>query len=144
MLFKVCRGKQNGEMIANPSNCRAYIECQQNLRLDRECEKGELFETRGGVCLSDFVVDCGSRAIPSDVDDATMRNVRFSILNILRMLFLFSFTSSDLDLLRRAKWCESNRPSRLSPILRVLGSTGIRDAEPLQHGRAFRFESSNL
>lgn len=76
--FKVCRGKQNGELIANPSNCRAYIECQQNLRLDRECEKGELFESRGGVCLSDFAVDCGGRNIPSDVDDATLRNVRLS------------------------------------------------------------------
>lgn len=66
---------RNGALIENPQNCRAYIECQQNLRLDRECQSGELFETKSGVCLSDFAVDCGNRKISPSNDDALMRNV---------------------------------------------------------------------
>lgn len=63
-------------MIANPSNCRAFIECRDNLRLDRECGFGELFEVRSGICLSDFAVDCGDRKIPTSSGDVAHRNVR--------------------------------------------------------------------
>lgn len=76
-MFKVCRSIKNGALIANPQNCRAYIECQQNLRLDRECESGELFEAKSGVCLSDFAVDCGNRKISPSNSDVAMRNVSF-------------------------------------------------------------------
>lgn len=71
-FFKVCRNVRNGALIANPNNCRAYIECQQNFRLDRECERNELFEALSGVCLSDFTVDCGDRP----TGEVGMRNVR--------------------------------------------------------------------
>jgi Chitin binding Peritrophin-A domain len=60
---------RNGAIIANPNNCRAYIECQQNLRLDRECSRGEFFDARSGVCMTDFAVDCGNRAIQPRMDN---------------------------------------------------------------------------
>lgn len=68
---------RNGAIIANPNNCRAFIECQQNLRLDRQCQNGELFEAHSGVCLSDFVVDCGDRNFSPPIDDVAIRAVRF-------------------------------------------------------------------
>lgn len=81
LLFKVCRNMKNGALIANPNNCRAYIECQQNLRLDRECGSGEMFEVTSGVCLSDFTVDCGTRSVSPRIGDDPVRNVR--ILKLL-------------------------------------------------------------
>ncbi|CRK89115.1 CLUMA_CG002669, isoform A, partial [Clunio marinus] len=81
----VCRNVRNGELLANPTNCRAFIECQQNLRLDRECGPGELFEARSGVCLSDFTVDCGDRVIPSPVNDIVIRNICVGVPNHARV-----------------------------------------------------------
>lgn len=63
-------------MIPNPNNCRAFVECQQNLRLDRECASGELFEARIGVCLSAFTVDCGDRIVKPQNGDVATGNVR--------------------------------------------------------------------
>lgn len=67
----------DGTLVANPNNCKAFVECQQNLRLDRECGSGELFEATSHVCLRDFTVDCAGRSIPSTRnDDGEVRNVR--------------------------------------------------------------------
>lgn len=73
---KICRNVRNGSLLANPSNCRAFVECQQGLRLDRDCEMNELFDARNGVCLSDFAVDCGDRPNLPPIDDVAIRNVR--------------------------------------------------------------------
>lgn len=67
---------RNGTLIPNPNNCQAYIECRENFRLDRECEKGELFEVVSGVCLSDFTVDCGDRGRSPSSHDGSFGNVR--------------------------------------------------------------------
>ena len=82
---------RNGALLANPSNCRAYIECQQNLRLDRECGIGEFFEVTSGACLSDFTVDCGDRGVSSRNDDVAAGNVRpWEILrNVTKLNFTF-------------------------------------------------------
>lgn len=68
---------RNGALIANPNDCRAYIECQQDLRLDRECSIGELFDIPSGVCLSNFAVECGNRSVLSRSGDEANGNVRF-------------------------------------------------------------------
>lgn len=74
-LLKVCRNVRDGTLIQNPNNCRAFIECQQNLRLDRECASGELFEARNGICLSAFTVDCGDRIIEQPKGNEAISNV---------------------------------------------------------------------
>lgn len=68
---------RSGTLIANPTNCRAFVECQQNLRLDRECAANELYESHSGVCLGDFLVDCGERPIIPSNADASVSHVRF-------------------------------------------------------------------
>lgn len=101
-------------MIANPNNCRAYIECQQNLRLDRECGSGELFEARSGVCLSDFTVDCGDRSSAPPLDDGSTRNVR---------LFHIGDVSKDVNVQLRVlgvRWATERQSSRESPRLRSI------------------------
>lgn len=64
--------------MANPNNCRAYIECQQNLRLDRECRIGDLFDEQRGACGSQSFVHCGGRLLPNNDNIVNTRNVRFS------------------------------------------------------------------
>jgi hypothetical protein len=53
-------------LFPNNENCRAFIECRDNYRLDRDCGQGKLFETSTRECLNDFVVNCGSRQIISE------------------------------------------------------------------------------
>lgn len=57
----MCRGMPEGIMLPNPDRCRAYIECRVGVRLDRNCNAGDLFDARVGFCLPDYVVDCGTR-----------------------------------------------------------------------------------
>lgn len=57
----MCRGMPEGILLLNPDSCRAYIECRVGVRLDRNCNEGDLFDARVGFCLPDYAVDCGSR-----------------------------------------------------------------------------------
>lgn len=57
----MCRGMPEGIMLPNPDSCRAYIECRVGVRLDRNCNDGDLFDARVGFCLPDYAVDCGTR-----------------------------------------------------------------------------------
>lgn len=108
---KVCRNRRNGDMISNPTNCRAYIECQQNLRLDRECGNGELFDPVSSVCLIGFMVDCGARTI--ETADTTTRNVSF--FNS-RFFYLVSLPRL-VDLLWTSDWHENFASWRVSNVL---------------------------
>ena len=47
--------------MVNPLNCRNYIECQLNIRIDRQCRPGESFDDRNLICLPSFAVNCGQR-----------------------------------------------------------------------------------
>ena len=61
---QVCQGQRDGRWLANPNNCRAFIECQGNARIDRTCENGQLFDTTLESCMAAHVVRCGTRALP--------------------------------------------------------------------------------
>ena len=67
LILQMCRNQHN-VIFENPLNCRAFIECRDNFRLDRECTSGQLFEITSKECLSDFVVNCGNRPIISGSD----------------------------------------------------------------------------
>lgn len=71
----MCRNQANGAVFENTQSCRAFIECRDNFRLDRECESGKLFETSTKSCLSDFVVNCNDRPIISDNEALDFKNV---------------------------------------------------------------------
>lgn len=51
-------------MFANPQNCRAFIECQANRRIEQTCELGLLFDPQLEACLPANSVRCGSRILP--------------------------------------------------------------------------------
>lgn len=50
--------------MGNPNNCRGFIECQANTRIDRMCENSQLFDTQSESCLDAHLVRCGSRGLP--------------------------------------------------------------------------------
>lgn len=57
----MCRGMPEGIMLPNPNSCRAFIECRVGVRLNRNCNDGDLFDARVGFCLPYYAVDCGTR-----------------------------------------------------------------------------------
>lgn len=61
---QVCHGQRDGRRLGNPSNCRAFILCQSNERIDGTCENGQLFDTVYEGCMSAHLVRCGTRALP--------------------------------------------------------------------------------
>lgn len=75
MFQKVCQNVRNGTLIENPLNCRAFIECQGNLRLDRECRSGTLFDVRNRECRRETNVDCGRRKIEKSNEEVIIANV---------------------------------------------------------------------
>lgn len=65
----MCQGQRNGARLANQNNCRAYVECQGNARIERQCENGQLFDTQLKNCLPAHTVRCGARGLPpADID----------------------------------------------------------------------------
>jgi hypothetical protein len=76
---QMCRNQPDGTLIENPTNCRAFVQCESNLRLDRECSRGELFDSHLKECMKDFVVNCGDRALFPAVDDLEFQNVSLII-----------------------------------------------------------------
>lgn len=61
---QICQGQRNGRRFGNPLNCRAFIECQSNVRVDRVCDTGLLFDAQLENCLPAHIVRCGSRGLP--------------------------------------------------------------------------------
>lgn len=53
--------------MGNPNNCRGYIECQVNSRIDGACENGQLFDSQSESCLDAHLVRCGARGLAPDV-----------------------------------------------------------------------------
>jgi hypothetical protein len=64
----ICRGKQNGVKYQNPLNCGEFIECQNNQRIDRTCQAGQLFNIQLNACTPAETVNCGSRKRPQSGD----------------------------------------------------------------------------
>lgn len=65
----MCQGQRDGHRLANQNNCRAWIECQGNARVERQCENGHLFDTQLKNCLPAHTVRCGARGLPpADID----------------------------------------------------------------------------
>lgn len=65
LIFQqICQGQRNGRRLGNPNNCRAYVECQSNSRVDGSCENGQLFDPQLQSCMDAHIVRCGSRALP--------------------------------------------------------------------------------
>lgn len=62
--FQVCQGERDGKRLGNQNNCRAFIECQGNSRIDETCENGQLFDTTLESCMAAHVVRCGTRKLP--------------------------------------------------------------------------------
>lgn len=62
--LQVCQAQPNGRRMGDPNNCRAFIECQSNSRIDRTCEIGQLFDTNLESCLDAHLVRCGTRGLP--------------------------------------------------------------------------------
>ena len=60
-ILKVCRNQRNGARVADPRNCRFFINCSNQQGTGEECREGELFETSLKRCVNKGAVNCGSR-----------------------------------------------------------------------------------
>lgn len=61
---EICRGQRNGQRFQNPLSCAEYFECQNNQRIAKICEVGQLFNHQLGACTNQASVNCGSRRLP--------------------------------------------------------------------------------
>lgn len=62
---EICRGQKNGNRFHNPLNCAEYFECQNNQRIEKTCNAGQLYNTQLSACVSNSNVNCGTRRIPN-------------------------------------------------------------------------------
>lgn len=60
----ICQGQPNGQRFHNPLNCAEYFECQNNQRMGRSCNNGQLFSQQFLTCVPYSAANCGSRRIP--------------------------------------------------------------------------------
>ena len=74
---------------------------------------GELFEARSGICLSDFMVDCGGRSLP--FSDETVQGVKINRDESLKKIST-KFLS---DLPNNAEWIENFQSERLRIIFHL-------------------------
>jgi hypothetical protein len=63
---EICRGQRNGQRFQNPLSCADYFECQNNQRIAKVCENGQLYNSQIGACSNQANVNCGSRRIPQN------------------------------------------------------------------------------
>jgi hypothetical protein len=63
-IINQCRGRMNGVIFPDETNCESYYRCDSNLPTRLICPEGTLFDLKLFYCVAEHNVYCGNRLRP--------------------------------------------------------------------------------